>query len=261
MNALRFPLALDLARPRIWLPPLSAAVLLAILLVPGTNRAWFLAINGLAAHLPDAVWSATTVLGDTLMALCLSLALLRARPDLVIAVLLAAVPATLLSHGLKDLVDAARPFAQLGAAVHVIGPTLKAGSFPSGHTTTAFTLAAVLATGLGTAWLARTAIFAALAVGLSRVAVGAHWPADIAAGMLCGWAAGLLGLWLSSRLAWQRFPSVLAGVRLFLIGCALVLLIHFDSGYPLARPFEQAVAFLILVAHLMPGWRLGSRQA
>lgn len=253
-------LPLELGRPLIWLPPLLALFALFPLLVLRQNLDWFLVMNALAAQLPDRFWSVATVLGDTLVALSLILVLVRPRPDLVVAALLAALPATLLTHGLKDIVDAARPFAQLGEAVHVIGPALRAGSFPSGHTTTTFTVAAVLVAGLRQSWAGWLTVVAACIIGLSRVAVGAHWPADIAGGMLCGWVSGLFGVWLMRRLAWQKHPAILSGIRLLLVACALTLLIKFNSGYPLARPFEQGLALLVLLVHFMPGWRLVRRS-
>lgn len=242
--------------PRFWLLPAVALVLLWPLADPAVNQAVFLAINGQAALLPAALWSVLTVLGDTLVALCLLLFFVRRRPDLVLAALAAALPATLLSHGIKDGLALARPFAVLADQVQVIGPYLKAGAFPSGHTTTAFVLASVLAIGLRARGAAAAVLLLALATGLSRVAVGAHWPMDVAGGILCGWLSGLIGLWLLRRHPGLQRPAVLEGARLLLVGCALVLLVDYDSGYPLARPFEQALALLVLVIHLLPGWRL-----
>lgn len=244
-----------------WLVPLAALALLWLLANMGTNQAAFLALNGLAAGLPAVLWSNLTVLGDTLVALVLLLPFLRRRPDLVLAALLASLPATLSSHLVKGGLGLARPYAVLADQVHVIGPYLKAGSFPSGHTTTAFVLAAVLALGLRARGAAPAILIIALLVGLSRVAVGAHWPMDVAGGVLCGWLSGLIGLWLAGRWTGLQRPAVLAGVRLFLLGCALALLIRYDSGYPLARPFEQTLALMVLVFHLLPGWRLPSRPA
>lgn len=244
-----------------WLVPLAALALLWPLADDARNQALFLTLNGLAAGLPALLWSDLTVLGDTLVALVLLLPFLRRRPDLALAALLASLPATLFSHAIKDGLALARPYAVLADHVHVIGPYLKAGSFPSGHTTTAFVLAAVLALGLRSRGAAPAILLLALLVGLSRVAVGAHWPMDVAGGILCGWLSGLIGLWLAGRWTGLQRPAVLTGVRLFLLGCALVLLVGYDSGYPLARPFEQTLALLVLVFHLLPGWRLPSRPA
>jgi membrane-associated phospholipid phosphatase len=240
--------------PYFWLPPIVALPLLWPLADTVNNHALFLTLNGLAALLPDWFWSDATVLGDTLVALCLALPLVRRRPDLVVAALLASLPATLISHGLKDALDMARPFAVLGNAVHVIGPHLTAGSFPSGHTTTAFVLASVLAAGLNSRSAALGVLMLALLVGMARIAVGAHWPMDIAGGMLCGWVSALIGLFLARRYTHPGHVAVRETIRFFLIACALYLFVHYDSGYPLARPFEQALSLGVLVYHLLPGW-------
>lgn len=61
-------------------------------------------------------------------------------------------------------------------------------SFPSGHATAAFALAAVLAVA-APAW--RAAFYAlATLVAVSRVAVDAHFLSDVVAGGLVGWAVG-----------------------------------------------------------------------
>lgn len=240
----------------LWLVPAVALLALLPFSDPARNQAAFLFINHAAARLPAVVWSDLTVLGDPMVALVLLLLFPRRRPDLVLAVLLASVPALLLVHGLKDALEVARPYAVLGDQAHVIGRVLLAGAFPSGHTTTIFVLAAVLVAGLrgggATAWI----VLFALLVGFARVAVGAHWPLDILGGILCGWASGLLGFYWARRLGWASRPGVVFGLRLFLIACALALFLDYASGYPLARPFELFVAVAALAIHLLPGWRL-----
>lgn len=241
-----------------WLP-LFALALLWPLSDNSTNRALFLALNGLAANLPATLWSNLTVLGDALVALCLLLPFVRRRPDLVLAAVLASLPATLVTFGLKDAMAVMRPFAALGDQVHVIGPHLTAGSFPSGHTATIFLLASVLTIGLGRRAIAMLLIALALLIGLSRIAVGAHWPVDIAGGAACGWLSGMIGLRLARRFDSVGQTTAIAVIRMVLAMCALALLFGYDSRYPQARPFEQALALSVLVFHLLPGWSLRRR--
>jgi membrane-associated phospholipid phosphatase len=235
---------------RIWLVPLLGLAMMLFLAIPGSNQAVFMAINRSAGALPDTLWSCLTVIGDTLVALVIMLPFLRRRPELTGPLLLAAILGTLYVHGLKPLVEAARPAAVLPHEfLHVIGKTLRAGSFPSGHSTTAFTLAALLAAAFPSRALAFPVLAIACLAGISRVAVGAHWPLDVAAGAFGGWPCGML----SWRLLGHRTPPLLLVriAQIVLLGCALFLLIGFDSGYPLARRFEQGVALLSLFAFVL----------
>ena len=227
-----------------WLAWLGWPMLIALLIwaiSPAQQVALFTAINLQARVLPDWFWSALTLFGDTAVLLVgMSPLLLWRRQALVAAI--AAIPAGgLMSVSAKRLADAPRPAAVLDMAqFHVIGQTLNLHSFPSGHTITAFAAAsavlAVILPGrhpLRTALLIAAILALAAAVGLSRIAVGAHWPNDVLAGALFGWLAGLSGAWLTRRfpVLWQsqRLATGLAAL-LFAIG-VWVLLRRID--YPL----------------------------
>lgn len=220
-----------------WLAWLGWPLLIALLIwaiSPDQQVALFTAINLQARALPDWFWSMLTLFGDTAVLLVgLSPLLLWRRQALVAAI--AAIPAGgLMSVSAKRLADAPRPAAVLDIAqFHLIGPTLNLHSFPSGHTITAFAAAsAVLAVILPgkkpirTGLLAAAIIALATAVGLSRIAVGAHWPRDVLAGALFGWLAGLSGAWLTRQfpVLWrsQRLATGLA-VLLFAIGVWVLL--------------------------------------
>ena len=79
--------------------------------------------------------------------------------------------------------------------IHVLGKQLWYRSFPSGHTQTAFTAAIYLPLLLPD-W---TPLFiaSAIAVGLSRIYMGAHFPLDVIGG-------GLVGVALASGIWWLR---------------------------------------------------------
>ncbi len=85
---------------------------------------------------------------------------------------------------LKGWMDFPRPLSALGTdAVVVIGTADPAHSFPSGHAAFAALLAASLMPGASTGARILLSAFAVL-VCLSRISVGAHFPADVVGGAL-----------------------------------------------------------------------------
>jgi membrane-associated phospholipid phosphatase len=94
---------------------------------------------------------------------------------------------SLVTNGVKEIVDRARPAIDPAAAA--LGP-----SFPSGHSSTAAAFFAAI--GL-LAWrrrrattrsaIAGVAVGAAVAVACSRVLLDLHWVSDVVAGLMLGW--------------------------------------------------------------------------
>ena len=139
---------------------------------------------------PVDAWRAVTQAGGWLLVVvgaALVLALVaagRARMALVVSIALVAAP--LFTDTMKDLIARPRP----------PDPVADAGgySFPSGHTlnsTVTYGIAALEVWRGSLAWRARAAITASLIVlivfvGLSRIALGVHYPSDVIAGWLAG---------------------------------------------------------------------------
>lgn len=74
------------------------------------------------------------------------------------------------------------------------------GSFPSGHTANAATIAVVLGLLLSRIWVWAAGVIWVVAMALSRTYLGAHWLSDTVGGALLGAGVGLL-VWLAfSRL-------------------------------------------------------------
>jgi membrane-associated phospholipid phosphatase len=212
------------------------------LYVDGGYHAGFATLNGLAARLPDAVWQWLTVLGDERVAFALALLIARRHPRVFWTLICTALVAVAYSRGLKPLIDAARPPAVLEpGSFNLIGEGHRRQSFPSGHSVTAGVLFGVLlyyVRGLG--WRLLLTLLVLLA-GLSRVAVGVHWPVDVAAGLAGGLLAVLPGLWLARRSPWGMLdPGV--HVAFVTIGAIVsVSLLVDDGGYPAAAPMLAAI--------------------
>lgn len=254
MNPAPHPPHTEWISPWIWAVPLLALLAAAGVWLTNSNEALFRLLNGLGPRSSDSLWAQLTLLGDTLVAFSLLGLFARRRPDIVWALLLAALFTTLWVHSLKPLLHIPRPLMELGAEqVHVIGIPLLRGAFPSGHTATAFTLAGIICLQRVPPTLTVVSLLLAILIGLSRVVVGAHWPLDILGGAFGGWLGAVLGVTLARRwpapAAWTyRFGSGLA-----LLGCNLSLLLLHDSGYPAALWLQRGIGLLataVLLFHL-----------
>lgn len=256
MNRLELPAqpaANAFSRGRVWGVPAIALLAMAALLIGNANQPLFLTLNHAAAALPSGLWAALTAVGDTLVAFALLLPFVRRRPDLAAAIALAILFALVYVHSLKLGLNLPRPPGVFDAdAFSVIGPAHSAGAFPSGHAATAFAMIALLSVYLPS-WgrLLPLLVLAGLA-GLSRIAVGVHWPLDVLAGAAGGWLAGLAGSALANRWQALHHPWLHAAVQALLIAGAAWLMIGHDSGYAEARRFEQAIAFVGLALFFRP---------
>jgi membrane-associated phospholipid phosphatase len=223
-----------LSSPWSWQVPLICLLAAAAIVAFDANQSLFLHINHWGrSEFGTLFWANATILGDTLVAFSLLGLFARKRPDIVWALLLAALFATAWVHILKPLIDNPRPLSALGAdMINVIGIELRRGSFPSGHTATAFTLAGVICLrGVHPALAALVLLLATLA-GISRAVVGAHWPLDILAGAFGGWIAAVIGVALSNKWAVPMGRTAQTVIGLVLLACGLALLFWHDVQYP-----------------------------
>lgn len=225
---------------------IAAAACLLLLLGAPLWLGWyepglFIYLNHSAAALPPPLWAGLSLLGNGWGLLALTSPLLVLAPRLMWAWLFAAPFAALLSRGIKVWLDNPRPAAVLSRdRFDLMGEVFYNQSFPSGHTLSAFAAASAIylaARPLAGRWvhLLPGLFVLAVGVGLSRVAVGAHWPADVWAGAALGLLAGALGHLLQQRVGpgWYRPQGPPQ------VGLALVLLLTLWQLASDTLDFEQ----------------------
>lgn len=164
-------------------------------------------VNGAGWPPLDSVWVALSSRAFGLAAGTALLALVvfrqrRRAGRAVLAALLGVGFADLLGARLfKPLIGRVRPsFALAEDLVRVLVPAANTGSMPSNHAATSFAMATVVT--LAERRLGWVAWPLAVAISLSRVGVGVHWPSDLLGGAALGMTTAA-GAWWLSGLAWR----------------------------------------------------------
>ncbi len=177
-------------------------------------------------------WVVLTFFADGLVSFIILLPWIKKKPQLIWAVLLAAILFTIFGQGIKRVVDVARPPQVLSSDVfHMIGPDWGQHAFPSGHAAMIFMLAGAFVFTISRTWLRWLLIVFASLVALSRVVVGVHWPLDVLAGAVIGWVGVWVGLLLSkySSWGWRGIGQKILGAIL-LAACVVLFFVDY-TGY------------------------------
>ena len=88
-------------------------------------------------------------------------------------------------------------------------------SFPSGHTSIAFSAAASLSIQLKKWYATLAAYLCATSVGYSKIYLGEHYPSDVLAGAAVGLGSAYLAHWLNDKLFSGRRIAAIQKLRLF----------------------------------------------
>jgi membrane-associated phospholipid phosphatase len=176
------------------------AICTGILILALGKNGSFQLINGNHNEIADQFFKYFTHYGDGLMWAPLGAYCFFYRRKYFIAVVAGVLISTVLAQFLKRVVypDELRPISFLSEnfPVHIVdGVTMrKVHSFPSGHSTTAFAMALIMAYMINNKlWSVILPLFALLA-GYSRVYLAQHFPTDIFGGMCIGIVAAILSL-------------------------------------------------------------------
>lgn len=187
-----------------------AMLVAAFIFSYGKNNS-FLIINHLNTTLFDYFFQYYTFLGDGLLWIPLLAFVAFKKRDFIPAAVLAFLVCTLLTQFSKWVIfpDAMRPIAVLQDQVHTItGLTIhKTSSFPSGHTSTAFTFALLLAFLVRQRFLTFFFPLAAFFVGYSRVYLAQHFVTDVFAGIIVGIISAFTALLFYHIYSLRKKPS------------------------------------------------------
>lgn len=161
----------------------------------------FLLLNNDEGPIADSVFSMLTFGGDGIMWLPLLLILLFVikRKDAFMLVLSAFIISTIFIQGIKNFVLPGEPrptkaIADLSSIHTVLGVDVHSiGSFPSGHTGTAFCIYFLFCLLIPGRWWIVVGFLYAAGVGYSRVYLAQHFPVDVAAGII----VAIISVWLS----------------------------------------------------------------
>lgn len=169
---------------------------------------FFLLLNKDLGKPADYFFEYWTYMGDGLIYIPLLILFIIYRKRFIPLLAATFVISTIITHLFKDILipNEPRPSKAIAATaqIHTVSgvEVHSIGSFPSGHTTTAFTVFLLGCLVTGKKWFLPVGFVAALLVGYSRIYLAQHFPTDVGGGMI----AAIITVWLSFLLQ-QRIES------------------------------------------------------
>ena len=200
------------------------------LVVQELNRLWMVKIHS-DPSMPELFWAVTNLGGDAFVVLLVLLMAERRSGNVTSWIFKTWLTGALVAQVIKNLFPTPRPgFVLAIDQLNLIdNPPVLSGSMPSGHALAAISCGLILCTMLvmnskRLVWTLPVMLLS-LVVAWSRVAVGAHWPADVFAG------AGLAFLivpatWIwEQQHSWNKWFQQRAGIG-FLILIHFMIVVH-----------------------------------
>ena len=231
----------------VWALPLLPLILWLIAVLTSTPSELFLLINQKAQALPDNFWVFFDLLGNGWYDFALASPLLLLAPRNLVASVCAGAIAGLSGRIIKLTLELPRPASVIDpASFHILGNPLTSLAMPSGHTLTAFAL--ITAFYFSTSTEKRKPLLCLfllpIGAGIARIAVGAHWPADVMAGAAIGLFGGLLGTHLCRNIPEQLLRPQSWLMRFLAAGSALCVYVLASSeiDFIQAKPFQWVAA-------------------
>lgn len=233
----------------LWLniPIVVFAILLVIVVGFKINQDLFYRINSLSGITGTDLWQNLTILGDGLISALILAFWIKKRPEMLWAFLLATIFYMIVLHSLKEGISIKRPPAILEeGSYYLAGKAYKHNAFPSGHATTIFALCGVISFYYKTYLPRITALFAALLIGISRIMIGVHWPADVLAGAILGWSSAYFGIFLAKKIKLKYNKIFKYIFSVLLIISSVVVITGYDTGYDAATFFQILLSIMVI---------------
>lgn len=249
-----------------WLLPVVPLMLWLASSLLIANTELFYALNRFSMGWSDGTWAFFVYLGNGWGIFSLAFPLILFMPRALMAAAAAGLSAGLFARFFKVTLDIPRPAAVLDReSFRIVGDALEALSMPSGHTLTVFAVATAIYFSLpATSRIRGLWLFAVAAIaGVARVAVGAHWPADVYAGASIGLFFGIGAVILFNRMpdhwftpeSWMmRFAATMGIICLYILATS-------ELDLAISRPLQTFGMVIIAgsLFHFLPA-SLGRRR-
>ena len=220
------------------------------------NQALFSYLNHITPASMLPAWYLLTTLADGVFALSLFTVISTLHQRMVMHACISFLLSTLLIQGLKHGLSVPRPLAlSTFTEFQQYGEVLTQNAMPSGHTATAFVSITLLYLYRNVRRYENTykilLLTSAITLGLSRVMIGAHWPADVLVGACVGIFSALLPIWLIHKIQLKSSIHNLLNFLLILLNSSVLLLHEYAHAlaYWLLFPI-QSIAFSYFLIQL-----------
>jgi len=212
-------------------------------------------INRHTQIISDSVWGFFVFLGNGWGVYSLAFPLMLFAPRILATGVISGLIAGILSRLLKHWIEYPRPAGVLDpSSFHIVGHPLEYLSLPSGHTLTAFSVATAFYFAANSKYrkVLWPLFLVALTAGVARIAVGAHWPADVFAGASVGIFSALIGVSVCHRLPASLFKSHSWINTVFVAGALVTAYIlgTMQMDFELNRRY-QLLGILVIVVTLL----------
>jgi membrane-associated phospholipid phosphatase len=242
--------ARDAIAPSNWCLIFLPLVIWIISYQNGWNSEIFLFLNHKFSRLPDLFWTTFSLGGNGWFIFAILLPVIFFVPRIIFAALLSGIITGIMSNLAKSYFDTPRPaFVLDQASFHIIESPLLHSAMPSGHTMTVFAICTAIIFSapkssrnyLNFLWLL------AIGTGLSRIAVGAHWPSDVLVGASLGIFCGLLGTTLIFKFDASKFKTYsITSLVLILISLVNIYILLYEKlDFSINQPVQYLAALYL----------------